>query len=201
MLDACRLWPDIAMLPALDRTVVGERGVTLSGGQKSRVALARAVYARPAAILLDDPLSALDAETGRAIFAALLGGDSPLSETASAPTGSRSRWHASLPKREPSHPYSIRHLLTLRLTKAVWVGITPAWQEGAVFRVRRDPGDARRPVFECSDQRAGAARLARGLPRLAPPGMDIHREDRIAVYVSAGLSLSSCHVYAATSTH
>jgi ABC-type multidrug transport system fused ATPase/permease subunit len=79
------------MLPALDRTVVGERGVTLSGGQKSRVALARAVYARPSAILLDDPLSALDAETGRAIFTALLGGDSSLSETASAPTGSRSR--------------------------------------------------------------------------------------------------------------
>jgi hypothetical protein len=47
VLDACRLWPDIAMLPALDRTVVGERGVTLSGGQKARVALARAVYSRP----------------------------------------------------------------------------------------------------------------------------------------------------------
>lgn len=84
------------MLPALDRTVVGERGVTLSGGQKSRVALARAVYARPSAILLDDPLSALDAETGRAIFAALLGSDSSLSETASTPAGSRSRCHASL---------------------------------------------------------------------------------------------------------
>lgn len=49
-------------------TLVGERGVTLSGGQKTRVNLARAVYRRADVYLLDDPLSAVDSIVGRHIF-------------------------------------------------------------------------------------------------------------------------------------
>ncbi len=56
------------MLPDGDLTVVGERGVTLSGGQKARVGLARAVYRRAGIYLLDDPLSAVDAAVSRHIF-------------------------------------------------------------------------------------------------------------------------------------
>lgn len=51
-----------------DLTLVGERGVTLSGGQKARVNLARAVYRDADIYLLDDPLSAVDTAVGKHIF-------------------------------------------------------------------------------------------------------------------------------------
>jgi ABC-type proline/glycine betaine transport system ATPase subunit len=78
VLEACCLAIDLASLPHADRTVIGERGVTLSGGQKQRIALARAAYARPTTLLLDDVLSAVDAPTGRHIFNALFGRTSGL---------------------------------------------------------------------------------------------------------------------------
>ncbi|GMH36556.1 hypothetical protein BSKO_04424 [Bryopsis sp. KO-2023] len=68
VIAACALSPDIAMLPAGDATEIGEKGVNLSGGQKHRVALARACYANSDVFLLDDPLSAVDAHVGRHLF-------------------------------------------------------------------------------------------------------------------------------------
>lgn len=59
-LVACALDKDIAALDSGDLTEVGEKGITLSGGQKARVALARAVYSRAKNVLLDDVLSAVD---------------------------------------------------------------------------------------------------------------------------------------------
>ena len=68
--DACIL-DELEQLPDGLDTVVGERGVQLSGGQKQRVALARSLLNGPAVLVLDDPLSAVDAKTERAILDAL----------------------------------------------------------------------------------------------------------------------------------
>ena len=66
-LDACALLPDLANFKHGDLSFVGENGIGLSGGQRARVALARAVYSNARILLLDDPLSALDYNTGETI--------------------------------------------------------------------------------------------------------------------------------------
>lgn len=63
--------PEILGLPDGFDTVVGERGVQLSGGQKQRVALARALVSEPKILVLDDPLSAVDGRTEKAILEAI----------------------------------------------------------------------------------------------------------------------------------
>ncbi|ETV90746.1 hypothetical protein H310_14534 [Aphanomyces invadans] len=67
---ACQLKADLAILPDGDETEIGERGINLSGGQKARVSLARAMYRSDMAdlVLLDDPLSALDVHVAGAVF-------------------------------------------------------------------------------------------------------------------------------------
>jgi ABC-type nitrate/sulfonate/bicarbonate transport system ATPase subunit len=64
-LERAALHADLRALPAGDATIVGEAGVQLSGGQRARVSLARALYSRAAVVFLDDVLAAVDAHTGR----------------------------------------------------------------------------------------------------------------------------------------
>ncbi|ORY40166.1 P-loop containing nucleoside triphosphate hydrolase protein [Rhizoclosmatium globosum] len=65
---ACALAKDLASFPAGVNTQIGEKGINLSGGQKARIALARAIASDADLVLLDDPLSALDAHVGKEVF-------------------------------------------------------------------------------------------------------------------------------------
>lgn len=74
ILDACALTADLATFKHGDLSNIGENGIGLSGGQRARVALARAVYSPAKILLLDDPLSALDQQTAESIVAKLFNG-------------------------------------------------------------------------------------------------------------------------------
>ena len=69
---SCQLLKDFLVFEGGDLTQIGEKGSSLSGGQKARVSMARAVYANRDIILMDDPLSALDAHTKKQMFEQVL---------------------------------------------------------------------------------------------------------------------------------
>ncbi|KAK5647088.1 hypothetical protein RI129_005552 [Pyrocoelia pectoralis] len=68
VVHVCSLEKDFKQLPDGDYTMVGERGASLSGGQKARINLARAVYRHADIYLLDDPLSAVDTHVGKHLY-------------------------------------------------------------------------------------------------------------------------------------
>ena len=73
VITACALKPDLDILPAGDLTEIGEKGINLSGGQRQRINLSRAVYADLDIYIMDDPLSALDANVGKFVFDNVIG--------------------------------------------------------------------------------------------------------------------------------
>ncbi|KAI8243245.1 ABC transporter atnG [Colletotrichum sp. SAR 10_96] len=73
VIAACQLEEDIRLLPDADDTVVGSSGAALSGGQKHRIALARAIYSGKQIIIVDDTLKGLDSNTASKCFNALFG--------------------------------------------------------------------------------------------------------------------------------
>ncbi|KAK4879098.1 hypothetical protein RN001_007244 [Aquatica leii] len=68
IVNVCALERDFELLPNADKTLVGERGASLSGGQRARINLARAVYRQADIYLFDDPLSAVDTHVGKHLF-------------------------------------------------------------------------------------------------------------------------------------
>ncbi|UZJ51666.1 hypothetical protein CBS101457_000986 [Exobasidium rhododendri] len=68
IIKICELESDLVILPQGDFTEIGEKGTSLSGGQKARVGLARALYFDASTYMLDDPLSAVDPHVGKALF-------------------------------------------------------------------------------------------------------------------------------------
>jgi len=68
VLEKCCIFDDLDLMPAGDQTEIGERGVNLSGGQRARIALARALYCNASVYLFDDPLAAVDTHVGKQLF-------------------------------------------------------------------------------------------------------------------------------------
>ncbi|GKZ18500.1 hypothetical protein AbraIFM66951_003380 [Aspergillus brasiliensis] len=73
VIDVCLLAHDLSLLPSGDDTLVGSQGIGMSGGQKLRVSLARALYAPSSLLVLDDIFSGLDADTEEQIFHRVFG--------------------------------------------------------------------------------------------------------------------------------
>lgn len=74
VIHVCALERDLHLLPYGENTVIGERGISLSGGQRARINLARAIYRKADIYLLDDPLSAVDTVVGKHIFEQCISG-------------------------------------------------------------------------------------------------------------------------------
>lgn len=74
-LEVCALKKDLDILTDGDRTELGANGINLSGGQKWRVTLARAIYSQAEILVMDDIFSAVDAHVGRQIFQDCIAGD------------------------------------------------------------------------------------------------------------------------------
>ncbi|KAF9150625.1 hypothetical protein BG015_007537 [Linnemannia schmuckeri] len=68
VIKACSLEQDLTQFTAGDKTEIGERGVNMSGGQKARLSLARSVYYNAEMVIMDDPLSAVDAHVGKRLW-------------------------------------------------------------------------------------------------------------------------------------
>ena len=68
IISICQLEPDLQTLQKGDQTEIGEKGLNLSGGQKARISIARAIYSDSEIYIFDDPLSALDAYVGMNLF-------------------------------------------------------------------------------------------------------------------------------------
>ncbi|RZC33451.1 multidrug resistance-associated protein, partial [Asbolus verrucosus] len=68
VIEVCALISDLELFPYGDKTLVGEKGKSLSGGQKARINLARCIYKKADIYLLDDPLSAVDANVGKHLY-------------------------------------------------------------------------------------------------------------------------------------
>ncbi|KAF3185496.1 hypothetical protein TWF225_005271 [Orbilia oligospora] len=75
VIRVCSLKKDMEMLEDGDMTAIGEQGINLSGGQKWRISLARAVYSRAGILIFDDIFSAVDAHVGKEIFNNCLTGE------------------------------------------------------------------------------------------------------------------------------
>lgn len=143
IIKACDLAPDLEILPNGIETKIGERGVNISGGQQARVALARAAYSDADILLLDDPLSAVDAHVDRYLFEELIG-----------PSGLLKDKTRVLVTHAIHHLHQVDHIVVLSDGKIAQQGTYPELMgEEGIFRTltetwaksKLDESDAKKP--------------------------------------------------------
>jgi ABC-type multidrug transport system fused ATPase/permease subunit len=94
VLEDCALRDDLKMFPAGDQTEIGERGITLSGGQKARISLARALYwEETKVVLMDDPLSAVDSHVSEHLFSQAISRENTGDPPGACPSKMRSHYY------------------------------------------------------------------------------------------------------------
>ncbi|CAD0111512.1 unnamed protein product [Aureobasidium uvarum] len=167
VIEVCALIPDLEALKDGDQTSIGAQGVMASGGQRARIALARALYSRARILLLDDILSALDTRVARHIVDALNG---PLGD-------GRTR-------------ILVTHQLELCMSKASCVVHIA---HGTAQAVAQDPRDDRRKPsldIRSTDWKPVAHRAVSDTGKTL--GSFVHEEDRqVPVSSAADLTLKS----------
>ena len=181
VMEACALTEDIQRFPEYDQTIVGERGEVLSGGQRARVSLARAVYSNADLYLLDDPLSAVDFKVGQHIFEKSI-------------TGLLSNKTRVLVSHQEQHMKDADEVVVLYRGRVLKKGSFAELQEQGVLNKNVDPLYKKVPeeenrkgfVWENETESDVAADSSDGMARLhnEPKGLQISEEDRVIGVVS-----------------
>mmetsp|Transcript_64082 Transcript_64082/g.171487 ORF Transcript_64082/g.171487 Transcript_64082/m.171487 type:complete len:1412 (-) Transcript_64082:386-4621(-) len=138
---AAALGPDLETLPSKHDTLVGESGVGLSGGQKARVALARALYADSDILFLDDVLSAVDAHTGQHLW-----------EQAIVKTAQRGRTVVLV-------THQLQFVTRPEVSRVVILQNGGIWRQGSWEELRQHSGDAVTAMMERWEAEAEADTL------------------------------------------
>ena len=153
VINACCFAQDLAELTKGDRTEIGENGTILSGGQKSRVALARALYSKSPIILLDDIFSALDARTAASVWDLCFCSD------------------------------MLKGRTVVLVTQVPWIppqaDLSIILEGGMIQDMERNIGVIRRPVIPDTDRAQDGAASTIATPEVKPGGSSDKPDDKI----------------------
>ncbi|KAK0643455.1 P-loop containing nucleoside triphosphate hydrolase protein [Cercophora newfieldiana] len=168
VIEACCFAQDLEELSKGDQTEIGENGTILSGGQKSRVALARALYSKSAIIFLDDIFSALDAKTAAAVWELCFCSD------------------------------MLKGRTIVLVTQVPWIAsqadLHITMEAGMIQNIERNLGVTRRPVIPESVRVEGEASNGTALPDPKPAGSE-NKQDKVAEEMEASGKVSRLIVF------